>query len=56
MYDEAKKIALSAKFPEDIIAEIDKEHGDKKYQQKAFAESIKYYIETIGHVNPSYVI
>ena len=31
LYDEAKKIALAAKFPVDIVAEIDKEHGDKKY-------------------------
>ena len=31
LFTEAKKIANDAKFPEDIIAEICKEHADKLY-------------------------
>ena len=31
LFDEAKKIAEAAKFPEYIISEINKEHADKLY-------------------------
>ena len=53
---EAKKIAKDAEFPPDIIAEICKEHADKMYSQKNFEEAIVQYKETIGFLNPSYVI
>lgn len=56
LFDEAKKVARDARFPEDIIAEICKEHADKLYSQRNFEEAIKQYSETIGHLNPSYVI
>lgn len=56
LFMEAKKIANAAKFPADIIAEICKEHADKLYGLKNFEEAILQYKETIGHLNPSYVI
>lgn len=56
LFAEAKKIAKDAKFPADIIAEICKEHADKLYNQKNFEDAITQYKETIGHLNPSYVI
>jgi hypothetical protein len=34
LYVEAKKIAKNAKFPEEIIAEISKEHADNLYDKK----------------------
>lgn len=34
LYVEAKKIAKNAKFPEEIIAEISKEHADNLYEKK----------------------
>ena len=56
LFTEAKKIANDAKFPADIVAEICKEHADKLYSQKNFEEAILQYKDTIGHLNPSYVI
>lgn len=40
LYVEAKKIAQTSKFPEEIIAEINKEYGDKLYKEKSFTEAI----------------
>lgn len=34
LFSEAQKIALNAKFPQDIIAEICKEHADNLYEKK----------------------
>ena len=56
LFMEAKKIANDARFPADIIAEICKEHADKLYSQKNYEEAILQYKDTIGHLNPSYVI
>ena len=56
LYVEAKKIAQTSKFPDEIIAEINKEFGDKLYKEKNYVEAIDQYIYTIGHLNPSYVI
>ena len=56
LYQEARRIAVSSKFPPEIIAEIHKEYADKLYQQKSYDQAVKEYCETIGHLNPSYVI
>jgi|LauGreDrversion4_2_1035121.scaffolds.fasta_scaffold10593_5 hypothetical protein len=40
LYAEAKKIAQSSKFPDEIIAEINKEYGDKLYKEKNHTEAI----------------
>jgi predicted KAP-like P-loop ATPase len=56
LYVEAKKIAQTSKFPDEIISEINKEFGDKLYKEKNYVEAIDQYIQTIGHLNPSYVI
>lgn len=34
LFVEAKKIAMNAKFPDEIIAEICKEHADNLYEKK----------------------
>ena len=34
LYVEAQKIATNAKFPEEIVAEICKEHADNLYEKK----------------------
>jgi hypothetical protein len=39
LYAEAKKIAQSSKFPDEIIAEINKEYGDKLYKEKNHTEA-----------------
>lgn len=57
LFENAKEIAVEADFPKDIIAEIDKEHGDKLYNEsKLYGEAMDQYIQTIGYLNPSYVI
>ena len=56
LFAEAQKIAHNAKFPEEIIAEICKEHADNLYEKKQFDESLEQFMKTIGYLNPSYVI
>ena len=55
-FDQAVNIAIKEKYPEDIIAEINKEAGDKEYKLKNFDLAVDLYIKTIGYLNPSYVI
>ena len=56
LYAEAREIARAANFPGEIIAEICKEHADNLYEKKQYDDALKQFIETIGHLNPSYVI
>jgi len=57
MFSEAQSIALSAKFPREIYAEICKEHADQQYyQKKDYDKALDQYLDTIGYLNPSYVI
>lgn len=56
LYNEAKKIAKTAKFPEEIIAEISKEHADNLYDKKQYKEALEEFLQTIGYLNPSYII
>lgn len=49
-------MAKSAKFPESVLAEICKEYGDEFYNNEEFDKAIDQYLETIGHLSPSYVI
>ena len=56
LFVDAKNIANEAKFPPDIIAEISKDHADQLHKMKKYDEAVLQYIETIGHLNPSYVI
>lgn len=41
LYAEAREIARSANFPNEIIAEICKEHADNLYEKKQYDESLK---------------
>ena len=56
LFTEAQKIARGAKFPLEVVAEISKEHADNLYGKKLFEEAMTQYMETIGFLNPSYVI
>ena len=57
MFKEAENIAKRAGFPKEIVAEICKEHADQLYnQKKEYDHALEQYLETIGHLNPSYVI
>ena len=56
LFAEAQKIASNASFPQEIIAEICKEHADNLYEKKQFNEALDQFIKTIGYLNPSYVI
>ena len=57
MFSEAQSIAVSANFPKEIYAEICKEHADQLYnQKKEYDQALEQYLETIGYLNPSYVI
>lgn len=57
MFTEAQSIAISAKFPREIYAEICKENADQLYVKKReYDQALEQYLETIGHLNPSYVI
>lgn len=41
LYLEAQKVADSAKFPKEIIAEICKEHADNLYEKKQYDEALQ---------------
>lgn len=56
LFQEAQKIANNANFPEEIIAEICKEHADNLYEKKQYDEALDQFMKTIGYLNPSYVI
>ena len=48
---------MSANFPKEIYAEICKEHADQLYdKKKEYDLALEQYLETIGFLNPSYVI
>lgn len=56
LYKEALEIASAAKFPPEVKAEINKAWGDHLYSKKTYDEAIEQFINTIGFLNPSYVI
>ena len=57
MFRDAKNISIRGNFPEEINAEIYKECGDWLYtKMKEYDQAIEQYINTIGYLNPSYVI
>ena len=57
LFKEAQNIAITANFPREIYAEICKEHADQLYNKKKdYDEALKQYLETLGYLNPSYVI
>jgi len=56
LFTEAQEIAKAAKFPAEIIAEISKEHADNLYEKKQYDDALKQFVNTIGYLNPSYVI
>mmetsp|Transcript_17398 Transcript_17398/g.29273 ORF Transcript_17398/g.29273 Transcript_17398/m.29273 type:complete len:414 (+) Transcript_17398:1215-2456(+) len=57
LFQEAQNIALSANFPRETYAEICKEHADQLYNvKKEYDQAIEQYLQTIGFLNPSYVI
>ena len=56
MFKEASYITKNANFPDDVYAEICKEHADYLYKKNEQDLALEKYIETIGHLNPSYVV
>lgn len=55
-FDVALKIAQKNNLSLSVIASIHKTKGDKSYTRKNFEAAIDEYIETIGFLEPSYVI
>jgi len=41
LFTEAQEIAKAAKFPQEIIAEISKEHADNLYEKKQYDDALK---------------
>lgn len=56
LFKEAKELAKEANFPKEIVWEIFKEHADKLFQQRKYEDAIDQYMQTLGFLNPSYVI
>ena len=55
-FNEAWRFAKNQNCQDNLLAEISRLHGDLLYSKNDFASSIKQYIMTLGHVEPSYVI
>jgi vacuolar protein sorting-associated protein 11 len=56
LYHVAISLAKGQHFDEVQIADIHKKHGDHLYSKMAFDGAVTEYIETIKHLEPSYVI
>ena len=56
MFKEASYITKNSNFPPEVHAEICKEHADYLYKKNDQDLALEKYIETIGFLNPSYVI
>ena len=55
-FEEAHTIASGDTFPESMRAEISKLHGDELLKTKDYDSALQQFINTIGFINPSYVI
>lgn len=55
-FELAYKFAKSNNYDESLLAEISRVHGDHNLSKQGFESAIKQYIQTIGYLEPSYVI
>jgi hypothetical protein len=55
-YDVALALAKSQKLGPSIIAGIHRNKGDTNYDKRRYPEAIQEYVQTIGSLEPSYVI
>ena len=55
-FDLAYKFAKSNNYDESLLAEISRHHGDHSHHKNDYENAIKQYIQTIGYLEPSYVI
>lgn len=55
-FETAANVARDSGYDEEHIAEIHREHGEFLYSQGDYDGAVAQYIETIGVVEPSYVI
>lgn len=55
-FDLAYKFAKSNNYDESLLAEISRVHGDHFHSKGGYEGAIKQYIQTIGYLEPSYVI
>ena len=49
-------MATMVNLPARMQSEISKAHGDYLYEKSDYILALYKYMETIGHLNPSYVI
>lgn len=56
LFDIAVRIAQSQQLGSDVLADIYRQHGDHLYNKSQYNAAIEQYIQTIGHLEPSYVI
>jgi len=55
-FDLAYSFAKANNYDETLLSEISRYHGDHTFKKGDYENAIKQYIQTIGHVEPSYVI
>lgn len=55
-YDAAYRFASNQNCDPMLLAEICRLHASRLYEKSEYDQSIKKYIETIGYVEPSYII
>lgn len=56
MYALALDLAKTQKLDEVSVADIHKQYGDHLYTKGEYDSAMQQFIQTIGHVQPSYVI
>lgn len=56
LYSVALNIAKTQKLDGDSVADIHRQFGDSMYSKADYNGAMEHYVQTIGHVQPSYVI
>ena len=56
LYGIALSLAKTQKLDTSVVADIHKQYGDHLYAKGEYDQAMQQYVQTIGHLQPSYVI
>jgi vacuolar protein sorting-associated protein 11 len=56
LYIQAINLAETQKLDDDSVADIHRQFGDHLYGKSDYDGAMQQYVQTIGHLQPSYVI
>ena len=56
LFDVAHNFAKNHNDDQSLLAEISRLHGDYAYYKGDYEQAVHHYIQTTGHLEPSYII